>query len=130
MTSGLRGFVAELKKSTECVAKVIFVKARLNEWLDKQVYPDERFSAKWRNVLRLFITDQLDDQSVYNLVNTIDSSKMLTSRQIDHVARVFLNNRKMMTITNRFIDGYRLSDDDISELANFLVLQMDEVYQL
>ncbi|AGR57113.1 hypothetical protein [Choristoneura rosaceana nucleopolyhedrovirus] len=130
MTSGLRGLVAELKRSTEFVAKVIFVKARLSEWLNNQVYPDERFSAKWRGVLKMFIAKQLDNDSIYCLVNTIDPSKLLTNGQIDHLARVFLANRKMMNITQKFVDGYKLSDDDISELSNFLVAQVDEVYQL
>ncbi|AUR45104.1 hypothetical protein Spob073 [Spilosoma obliqua nucleopolyhedrosis virus] len=130
MTSGLRGFVAELKKSTEFVAKVIFVKARLTDWLNKQVYPDERFAAKWRGVLRMFVAGKLDDESIYCLVNTIDPSKLLTHRQIDYLVRVFVGNRKMVNITQKFVDGYRLSDDDISELSNFLVTQVDEVYQL
>ncbi|AHD25567.1 ac75 [Choristoneura murinana nucleopolyhedrovirus] len=130
MASGLLGFVTELKKSTEFVAKVIFVKARLSEWLNNQVYPDERFSAKWRGVLKMFLARQLDNESVYCLVNTIDPSKLLTNNQIDYLARVFLGNRKMMSITQKFVSGYKLSDDDISELSHFLVTQVDEVYQL
>ncbi|AAC59077.1 unknown [Orgyia pseudotsugata multiple nucleopolyhedrovirus] len=130
MAGGLRGFVAELKKSTEFVAKVIFVKARLSDWLNSQVYPDERFSAKWRGVLKMFVDGQLDEESVYCLVNTIDPSKLLTVGQINYLARAFRNNRKMMSITQKFVDGYRLSDDDISELSNYLVAQVEEVYQL
>nr|UIX56204.1 HycuOrf-76 hypothetical protein [Hyphantria cunea nucleopolyhedrovirus]UIX56349.1 HycuOrf-76 hypothetical protein [Hyphantria cunea nucleopolyhedrovirus] len=130
MASGLRGFVAELKKSTQFVTKVVFVKARLNDWLNKQVYPDERFAAKWRGVLQMFVAGELDDKSIYCLVNTIDPSKLLENRQIDYLVRAFLGNRKMVAITQKFIDGYRLSDDDISELSNFLVAQVDEVYQL
>ncbi|AGR56967.1 hypothetical protein [Choristoneura occidentalis alphabaculovirus] len=130
MAAGLLGFVTELKKSTEFVAKVIFVKARLSDWLNNQVYPDDRFSAKWRGVLKMFLAGQLDNESVYCLVNTIDPSRLLTNNQIDYLARVFVGNRKMMSVTQKFVNGYKLSDDDISELSNFLVAQVDEVYQL
>lgn len=130
MAGGLRGLVAELKKSTEFVAKVIFVKARLSDWLNSQVYPDERFFAKWRGVLKMFIAGQLDDRSVHCLVNTIDPSRLLTDRQIDYLAGAFLNNRKMVASTQKFVSGHRLSDEDLSELSNFLVAQVDEVYQL
>lgn len=130
MTSGLRGLVVELKKSTEFVAKVIFVKAKLNDWLNTQVYPDERFSAKWRGVLKMFLVGQLDDESIYCLANTIDPSRLLNNRQIDYLVRMFFGSCKMISITQKFVEGYRLSDDDISDLSNFLVAQVDEVYQL
>lgn len=112
------------------MAKKIFVKARLVEWLNNQVYPDEGFSIKWRKVLKLFITGQLDNDYVYYLVDTIDPSKFLNKNQIDYLTSVFIGNRKMVRITQRFIDGYKLSDDEVGELSNFLVTQVDEVYQL
>ncbi|AJD09237.1 hypothetical protein [Condylorrhiza vestigialis mutiple nucleopolyhedrovirus] len=130
MTNTMKSFFAELVKSTTFATKVSMVRSTLDNWLNEQVYPDSHFFDKLRNVFRMFIAHQIDRQLIYNLVGTVDSSKKLTEKQIDYLVCAFLTNRKVVSVVQTFVDGYRLSGEDISALSNFLVTQMNEVYQL
>ena len=130
MTNTMKSFFAELVKSTTFATKVSIVRSTLDNWLNEQVYPDPHFFDKLRNVFKMFIAHQIDRRLIYNLVGTVDSSKKLTEKQIDYLVCAFLANRKVVSVVQTFVDGYRLSGEDISALSNFLVTQMNEVYQL
>jgi hypothetical protein len=130
MTNMMKTFFAELINSTTNATKVSMVRSTLDNWLNEQVYSDPHFFNKLRNVFKMLIAHQIDRRLIYNLVGTVDSSKKLTEKQIDYLVCAFLANRKVVSVVQTFVEGYKLSGDDISALSNFLVSQMNEVYQL
>ncbi|AAK85631.1 hypothetical protein [Epiphyas postvittana nucleopolyhedrovirus] len=130
MTNVMKCFFAELVKSTTFATKVSMVRTTLHNWLNDQVYCDEHFYNKLRNVLKMFIVQEIDQELIYNLIGTVDSSRKLTKKQIDYLVCAVFSNRNVMVIIQTFVSGYRLSSEDISEFSNFLVTQMNEVYQL
>lgn len=130
MTNVMKTFFAELVKSTTYATKVSMVRTTLEKWLQEQVYSDFSFADKLRNVVKMFIANQIDKQLIYNLVGTVDSSKKLSEAQIDYLVCAFLSNRKVVDILQKFVRGYTLSSEDVGDISNFLVTHMNEVYQL
>lgn len=126
----MKNFFTELVKSTTFTTKVSVVKTTLSDWLCEQVYPDKDFSLKLKRVINMFLNDEIENDKIYKLVETVDSSNKLSRRQVDFLIHSLLNNVSVTFTLHRFVDDNVLTQDELSFLANFLVTKLDEAYQL
>ncbi|AAC63747.1 Ac75-like protein [Bombyx mandarina nucleopolyhedrovirus] len=130
MSNLMKNFFTELVKSTTFTTKVSVVKTTLSDWLCEQVYPDKDFSLKLKRVINMFLNDEIENDKIYKLVETVDSSNKLSRRQVDFLIHALLNNVSVTFTLHRFVDDNVLTQDELSFLANFLVTKLDEAYQL
>ncbi|USC25923.1 hypothetical protein [Palpita vitrealis nucleopolyhedrovirus] len=130
MSHLMKNFFTELVKSTTFTTKVSVVKTALSQWLSEQVYPDKDFHLKLKLVLKMFINNKIENDKIYTLVQTVDSSKRLNRQQVDFLIRALTHNISVMFILQKFVDDNVLTDDQLGFLSNFLVTKMDEAYQL
>ncbi|AGA16226.1 hypothetical protein [Thysanoplusia orichalcea nucleopolyhedrovirus] len=130
MSNLMKNFFTELVKSTTFTTKVSVVKTTLNNWLCEQVYPDKDFSLKLRRVVGMFLNNEIENVKIYKLVDTVDSQKKLSARQVDFLINALLNNVSVTFTLHRFVEDNVLTQDELSFMANFLVTKMDEAYQL
>ena len=120
----VKNFVNQVVVSSMPVAaKVTMVNMNLKRYVKDLDY-DTEFCYKLTKIIDMFIKREISVDDVCTILDAVDGIK-LTHGQINYFCNQVYYNGHILQILRSFVHFNHISDENISDLAQFLVKEID-----
>ncbi|ACI28808.1 agip107 [Agrotis ipsilon multiple nucleopolyhedrovirus] len=118
-----KNFVNQVFSSMPVAAKVAMVNLHLKQYM-KDLERDETFCHKFTQIIKMFVRREISVQDVCDILDAANGIK-LTHGQIEYFCNQVYYNSHIIHILRSFINYQHLTDEEISDLSQFLVKEID-----
>ncbi|ABF47410.1 ac75-like protein [Clanis bilineata nucleopolyhedrovirus] len=118
-----KSFINQIYECVPFATKVLKVSEHIKSY-QNGLKKDKRFCDKFVKVLKMFIASQITIEDMCNIMAAVDSPNKLTADQIDFLCQQVQHNHEVMRILHTFVDEQHIDDQDIHELAKFLITEI------
>lgn len=105
------------------VTKVAYVNVHIKNYM-KELERDDTFRHKFITILQMFIDRQITVEDMCQIMDAVDGLK-LTRRQIEYLVNRVYYNDHIILILQSYVRNHHLDDDQIDDLAQFLVHEIN-----
>ncbi len=119
----LKNFVNHMVTSMPIVTKVAYVNSQLKNYM-RSLERDQIFQAKFVRILQMFINKEISVEDICSIMDAVDGIK-LTSGQINYFVERVHSNGHIISILENYVNNHHLYDDEINDLAEFLVHEIN-----
>ncbi|AGC36271.1 hypothetical protein TF1A_0057 [Chrysodeixis chalcites SNPV TF1-A] len=124
-----KNFVNQMVTSMPIVTKVAYVNVHIKNYM-KELERDDTFRHKFIMILQMFINRQITVEDMCQIMDAVDGLK-LTRQQIEYLVNRVYYNEHIILILQSYVRNQHLDDDQIDDLAHFLVHEINNaiIYQ-
>ncbi|AAY83988.1 ORF-57 peptide [Chrysodeixis chalcites nucleopolyhedrovirus] len=124
-----KNFVNQMVTSMPIVTKVAYVNVHIKNYM-KELERDDTFRHKFIMILQMFINRQITVEDMCQIMDVVDGLK-LTRQQIEYLVNRVYYNEHIILILQSYVRNQHLDDDQIDDLAHFLVHEINNaiIYQ-
>ncbi|AYN45043.1 se83 [Alphabaculovirus alterspexiguae] len=118
-----KNFVNQVFSSMPVAAKVSLVNLNIKQYM-KDLERDEIFCDKFTRIVKMFVRREISVQDMCDILDAADGIR-LTHGQIEYFCNQVYYNGHIIHILKNFINYQHLTDEEISDLSQFLVKEID-----